>query len=69
MLTRVTSQAASIMQHNADMVSHALVWHLAFPCLLAAIGLGLLAIAFEILKVIIRKQIRKLRAKPAKRPF
>jgi hypothetical protein len=65
----MSSQAAATMQHNADMVTNAFIWHLAVPCALWAIAIGFLVIAFEIVKRIVLKEIRKLRTKPAKRPF
>jgi len=58
----MTNNAETAMQHNADMVTHAFITNYAVPCIVGIILIGLLAIAFEILKSTIRKQIKKHRA-------
>ena len=58
----MTNDGAASMKHNADMVTNAFITHYAVPCIVGIILIGLLAIALEILKSIIRKQIKKHRA-------
>ena len=63
----MTSEAQATMQHNPDMVTHALITKLFTPAALWIIGIGLLVIAFEILKNVVRKLIKKRRAANTKR--
>ena len=62
-------QASAAVHHNADVVTNALIWHLMVPCALWVIGIGVFVIAFEVLKGVILKEIKKLRAKSIKRPL
>ena len=57
------------MQHNADMVTNAIIWHLMIPCALWLVAIGVLIIAFELVKRMVQKEIRKLRSKSPRRPL
>jgi hypothetical protein len=51
----MTNPAQDAMQHNADMVTNAIVTHFAVPAVVAIILIGLVVIALQILKSAFRR--------------
>jgi hypothetical protein len=47
------------MQQNADMVTHAMIWHFMVPIAIIGVAMSLLGFAFWIVKILVRREFRK----------